>query len=315
VAKPYDIPKFIANQLAEWPLAAQNYAGLTKIEERTFQFDGFQVKAQFNPERIRSSAAKTDKASIAERPCFLCKANRPKEQLGVDFKGKYEILINPYPIFKQHLTIVGYEHVPQFISGRLTAMLDLAQALPDFTIFYNGPKCGASAPDHFHFQAGQRNTMPVDEDAPNFNQKAGEQLLNSNTTKVYAAPPSYLRNLLVIQSTDKNEMVQLVEEIISLLPQKDDDTEPMLNILANYANKQWQVLLFPRGKQRPGQYFCEGDAQILMSPASVEMGGLAILPRREDFDKITSEDLADIYRQVSLNTNLFEELKAKIASR
>ena len=107
MAKPYDIPKFIANHLASWPLAAQNYAGLAKIEERTFQFEGFLVKAQFNPERIRSSAAKTDKASIAERPCYLCKAIRPKEQLGLDFRGKYEILINPFPIFQQHLTIVG----------------------------------------------------------------------------------------------------------------------------------------------------------------------------------------------------------------
>jgi len=309
------IEELTNQQTRDWDLARNNYTGLDQVLERSFQFEGFLVKAQFNPERIRSSAAKTDKASIAERPCFLCKTNRPKEQFGVDFQGKYEILINPYPIFKQHLTIVGYAHVPQLISDRLTDMLDLAQALPDFTIFYNGPKCGASAPDHFHFQAGQKNTMPVDSDAVNFIQKTGEQLLNTKTTTVYAAPPSYLRNLLVIKSTDRKEMAQLIEEIIALLPQKDDDTEPMLNLLANYENEQWQMLLFPREKQRPEQYFREGDAQILMSPASVEMGGLAILPRREDFEKITEEDLADIFRQVSLSDDKFEELKEEIRTR
>lgn len=306
------IKELINCQTSDWELARNNYSGLAKVEERTFQFDGFQIIAQFNPERIRSSAAKTDKATIAQRPCFLCNANRPHEQLGLDFLGKYEILINPFPIFQQHLTIVGYEHVPQQISGRIDDLLDLSMALPDFTVFYNGPKCGASAPDHFHFQAGQKNTMPADSDARNFLLKNGKQLFNTGKTTVNAAPQSYLRHLLLFNSTNRKELSHLIDQTLTLLPQQEDDTEPMLNILANFDRDGWHILLFPREKQRPEQYFHEGDAQILMSPASVEMGGLAILPRREDFDKITREDLADIFRQVSLNDDKFEELQEKI---
>jgi hypothetical protein len=306
------IDQLIRLQTRDWPLAAQNYAGLNNVIERRFQFEGFQVKAQFNPERIRSSAAKTDKTSIAERPCFLCKKNRPEEQVGLDFQKKYEILINPYPIFQQHLTIVGYGHVPQRIANRLPDLLDLAQALPGFTVFYNGPKCGASAPDHFHFQAGQKNTMPVDPDTNDFLLKNGEQLLNTNTTTVYAAPESYLRHLLVFESTDREALSQLVAQTIALLPQQENETEPMLNILAHFDHDHWQILLFPREKQRPRQYFREGKEQLLVSPASVEMGGLVILPRREDFDKISREDLTDIFRQVSLNKETFDDLKEKI---
>ncbi|PTN07681.1 uncharacterized protein DUF4922 [Mangrovibacterium marinum] len=303
----------MAIQRNSWPLADQNFAALSQVRERSFQFDGFVVKAQFNPERIRSSAAKTDQATIAQRPCFLCQAHRPAEQRALDFRGRYELLVNPYPIFHQHLTIVDYQHRPQLIAGRLPDLLDLARELSGFTIFYNGPQCGASAPDHFHFQAAPRNAMPVDTDAERFLQGKGEILIQSSATSVVAAPPGYLRQLLVFQSTKREELTQLVEQAISFLPQQAEHDEPMLNILANFNNNCWQIMLFPRQKQRPDQYFAEGDDQLLMSPASVEMGGLAILPRYEDFNKISRDDLADILEQVSLDKAIFEEIKQKLA--
>ena len=303
------IAQLISQQTKEWELARKNYNALARVEKRSFQFDGFQIVAQFNPGRILSSAAKTDRTSISERPCFLCKSNRPTEQAGVDFQGKYEILINPYPIFEKHLTIVGYEHVPQRFEGRLSDMLALAEALPDFMLFYNGPKCGASAPDHFHFQAGAKNVMPVDLEITKLLRSKAEQLANLNSTQVYALAEFYLRKLIVFTSTDSNELIPFVERVLSLLPQNETDDEPMMNILANFENRQWQVLLFPRERQRPCQYFQEGSKQILMSPASVEMGGLAILPRKEDFEKITSADFIDIYKQVSLNDEAFKHLK------
>ncbi|WP_238480350.1 DUF4922 domain-containing protein [Mangrovibacterium lignilyticum] len=306
------IDRFTKDQTRNWELARKNYADLGSIEKRNFVFDGFRVVAQFNPGRIRSSAAKTDRTSISERPCFLCKANRPEEQLGIDFQGKYEILVNPYPIFEQHLTIVGYEHVPQHFDGRLRDMLALAEALPEFTIFYNGPKCGASAPDHFHFQAGQKGAMPVELELNDLLKSNAELLVSLPSTQVFALAESYLRKLIVLQSTDQGELVLLVEKILQLLPQNETDDEPMMNVLVNFDGAQWQVLLFPREKQRPCQYFREGREQILMSPASVEMGGLAILPRKEDFEKITKADLADIYKQVSLNDEAFNRIKAKI---
>jgi len=306
------IDELISQQTGGWPLARRNYADLASVEKRTFNFDGFQITAQFNPGRIHSSAAKTDRTSISERPCFLCKNNRPTEQIGIDFQNKYEILINPYPIFERHLTIVGYEHIPQHFEGRLHDMLSLAEALPDFTVFYNGPKCGASAPDHFHFQAGQKSAMPVDVEITNLLMSNAELLINNVSTQVYSLAESYLRKLIIFRSTNQQELISLAEKVLLFLPQGEIDDEPMMNILAGFDNDQWHILLFPREKQRPCQYFREGSQQILMSPASVEMGGLAILPRREDFEKITKDDLTDIYRQVSLNDEAFDELKLKM---
>ena len=306
------INDLINQQTSEWDLARRNYEDLARIEKRSFQFEDCQLIAQFNPGRIHSSAAKTDRTSISERPCFLCKSNRPVEQAGVDFQGKYEILINPYPIFEKHLTIVGYEHVPQHFAGRLPDMLVLAEALPDFTIFYNGPKCGASAPDHFHFQAGAKNVMPVDIEIPKLIKSKARQLATLASTQVYTLDEIYLRKLIVFNSTDPNELIPVVEKVLALMPQNETDDEPMMNLLANFENSRWQVLLFPREKQRPCQYFREGKEQILMSPASVEMGGLAILPRKEDFEKITSADVIDIYKQVSLNDEAFKTLKTLI---
>jgi len=306
------IHKLIGRQITNWELAKVNYAGLARVEERDFQFDGFQVKAQFNPERIRSSAAHTDRHSISSRPCFLCKANRPAEQEGIDFDGKYEILINPFPIFEKHLTIVGYNHVPQVISGRIGDLLDLSMALPDFTVFYNGPKCGASAPDHFHFQAGQKGVMPVDCELNDFLAKHGESLINNSDIRIEATDTSYLRKLIRLRSEKRDELINKAEAILDLLPKTGEDEEPMLNLLASFENGQWQLLLFPRERQRPCQYFLNDENQILMSPASVEMGGLAILPRKADFEKISIDDLADIFRQVSFSDETFEQLKASI---
>ena len=306
------IHELISQQTSDWPLATLNYTGLAKVEERVFQFEGFQIKAQFNPGRIHSSAAKTDKVSITKRLCFLCKAHRPGEQLSIDFRNKYEILINPFPIFERHLTIVAYEHVPQHFAGRLADMLALAEALPDFTIFYNGPGCGASAPDHFHFQAANKGIMPVDLELDELLNSKADLLSNKPLTQIYAVNESYLRNLIVFQSSCQTELIPLVEKVLQRLPQSETDDEPMMNILANVENGNYRLLLFPRDQQRPYQYFRKGPEQILMSPASVEMGGLAILPRREDFLNISKEDLIDIYSQVSMNNKAFEDLKTKI---
>ncbi|MFV0377948.1 MAG: DUF4922 domain-containing protein [Mangrovibacterium sp.] len=307
------IEQLIEEQTRNWELARKNYNDLARVEKRSFWFDGFQLEVQFNPGRIRSSAANTNRKAIAERPCFLCRTNRPDEQAAVDFCGKYEILINPFPIFGRHLTVVAYEHRPQLIAGRMSDMLDLAEELPGFTLFYNGPKCGASAPDHFHFQAGQKGLMPVDRELNELGTKL-EKLSESKSTQIYALDKSYLRQLLIFKSVDRNELAAVFEKVVQLLPKNESEDEPMMNILARFDDDGWQLLLFPRGKQRPCQYFREGSGQILMSPASVEMGGLAILPREEDFEKIRAEDLIDIYKQVSLNQEAFDTLKERCSS-
>ena len=156
--------KLINDQQNEWELAGKNYAGLKSVKVRTLAFDGFDMLVQFNPERIRSSAAKVDAKSIEARPCFLCQKNLPKEQRGIPVLDKYLILVNPFPIFPEHLTIPHFNHIDQRIENKFEEMLEMARLLEDFTIFYNGPKCGASAPDHFHFQAGIKRFMPIERD-------------------------------------------------------------------------------------------------------------------------------------------------------
>lgn len=302
-------------QLTDWPLARQNYAALRRVLEKTFAIHDFELRVQYNPERIRSSAAQTDPASIRKRPCFLCASNRPTEQLVIDYRHRYQLLVNPFPIFPQHLTIVGYEHIPQRISGRIADMLDLAADLPDYSIFYNGPQCGASAPDHFHFQAATKNTMPVDREIDQLTTALSDLIFQTPTTRVYATNGNYLRQLILLTSRNKTELSALAEQIIQLIPCRETDDEPLLNLLANTQNGAYRLLLFPREKQRPDYYFRTDETQILMSPATVEMGGLAILPRQEDFEKISLEILADIYKQVSLNETAFEQLKQSISNQ
>lgn len=310
---PIKVYALIQQQKKEWELAKTNYAGLAKIESRTFNFDGFQIVAQFNPERIRSSAAKTDDQSIQQRPCFLCVENQPKEQLCVDFREKYTLLINPYPIFPAHLTIPLNQHLIQEIEPYFSDMLDLSKELPDFTIFYNGPKCGASAPDHFHFQAGSKGMMPVENEINAIASTNGELLFKSDQTMVTAIGNKYLRKLILLQSSSKTELARHFQKILIALKETGQDGEPMMNILANFENGRWRIILFPRDKQRPTQFYAEGDERILMSPASAEMGGLVILPRKEDFKKLTKNNITDIYKQVTMNEHDFEKLKIALA--
>ena len=306
------VESFIQQQKTSWPLAQKNYAGLEKVESKDFHFDGFKITVQFNLERIRSSAAKTDTKSIQARACFLCGRNRPKEQLGIDFMNKYTILINPYPIFPKHLTIPFNEHQPQEIKPYFADMLKLSMELPEFIIFYNGAKCGASAPDHFHFQAGSKKIMPVDTELNCITEKFGEQLFQNEKIIITAIGENYLRKFILLKSYSEKELVQHFQNILNLLKERGQEGEPMMNILANYNSGYWNVLLFPRDNQRPKQFFANADEQILISPASVELGGLAILPRKEDFDKLTKTDLQDIYTQVTINNHDFEQLKKKI---
>jgi len=305
----------IRKQKADWPLLRQNYAGLDKTESKSFSFGEFQIVAQFNPPRIRSSAAKTDEQSIRRRACFLCEGNRPKEQRGIDVNGKYTILVNPFPIFPEHLTIPLNEHLPQNIEPYFPDMLQLSLQLPGFTIFYNGPQCGASAPDHFHFQAGTRKIMPVDLEIEKILTLYGELLLKDEWTTIQAVGKEYLRKFIFLSSTSETETAQHFLHILGILKERGQEEEPMMNILSDYEKGRWRVIIFPRDKQRPWQFFAEGDKQILMSPASVEFGGFSILPGKEDFDKLSKDDLNDIFSQVTINDTDFDQVKKKIKNQ
>ncbi|GHT54005.1 DUF4922 domain-containing protein [Bacteroidia bacterium] len=273
VVKPVAIRQLFEEQLSNWELARNNYKALEQVKEKTLDVEGHNYKVQFNPARITSSAAKVDPQSIQERKCFLCAANRPAEQTSQPFKGRYELLVNPFPIFPRHLTIPDLKHTPQLIASRFGDMLDLAQQLDDYVVFYNGPKCGASAPDHFHFQAGNKGFLPIEKDRD-------------------------LGNAIRIESENRQEMLDRFQQTYDSLPLQPDDVEPMMNILTWYGNGKWTTYLFPRKKHRPACYFAEGDANLLISPAAVDMGGVFITPLEKDFEKITAEDVVQILREI-----------------
>lgn len=301
--------EFAETQKQTWPLAATNYAGLASVEEKQFDFDGFVVKVQFNPERIRSSAAKVDKQSIADRKCFLCQENRPTEQIALACGTSFQILLNPFPIFKTHFTLSSIHHTPQKFLPNLPEMLNMAKGIEGFTLFYNGPECGASAPDHLHYQAGENGFMPIEAEFETMKADTNSLLFSNPSTQIWAFE-NYLRRMVSIETSSFNEALKLiglfVEQFSTFQPEK---TEPMLNVLCYFSNGKWTIHLFPRKLHRPEQFFAEGAEQLLISPASVDFGGVFITPRKEDFDKITAADIANIFEQLTIGEQVFSQLK------
>lgn len=301
------IQKFLTEQLADWETARNNYAALAGVQVRELNVCGVRYKVQFNPARIVSSGAKVDAKSIQERKCFLCPANLPAQQKGIPFGGHYQILVNPFPIFPRHLTIPDLNHTPQRIEGRLEDMMELARQLTDFTIFYNGSRCGASAPDHAHFQAGNRGFMPIEADWKN--QIAGRIADYGKATLYYLNDQP--RTTLVIQSSDMASANHLFSLICRLLPEQPEG-EPMLNLLAMCDEGVWTLFVFPRAKHRPACYTAEGDARLLSSPASVDLGGVFITPVEADFHKISPAIMEQILSEVCLSASDFAKLRQDI---
>lgn len=299
------LKSLLTEQKENWELARTNFAGLKTVRTKSFDFGDFEVKVQFNPARIVSSGAKVDAKTIAERKCFLCTENRPAEQTAVD-AGDYLVLVNPFPIFPEHFTIPRKEHVDQQIKPYFADMLVLAEALDDYLIFYNGPRCGASAPDHMHFQAGTKNFLPLVNDYKRLKDTHAQLLVESENFQLFNFN-NYLRTVYCIESTDVESAKDAFEKLYTHFQQislpalpKGERAEPMLNIVCTFEDGKWFTFVLPRKTFRPWQYTAEGDQQLLVSPATVEICGIFITPIEAHFEKITKEDVESILEQVSL---------------
>lgn len=298
-----DALKLLSEQKEEWEMMAKNYAALSTVRTKTFMYNECEIRVQFNPGRIVSSSAKVDAKSIRERKCFLCANNRPSVQKGLPFESKYEVLVNPFPIFPQHLTVPSTLHEPQLIKKQMGDMLAMAEAMQDFTFFYNGPKCGASAPDHLHFQAGNKGFLPIEREWKSVEQ---EILYRKKGVAVYRLC-HFLRNAFVIESESKEESERIFELIYQELESKNDAPEPMLNLLTWYEEGWWITCVFPRELHRPSCYHAEGEDNLLISPASVDMGGVFITPLEKDFEKITATDIEKIMKEVSVSNSQMDK--------
>lgn len=299
------------HQLKNWALASDNYRSLDLVQVRQFEFDHFTIDAHYNSGRIISSSAKVDEKTVKSRPCFLCTSNLPDEQKAVRMVNQYILLVNPFPIFEKHFTIPSTGHVPQAIKSEVANLLTVSSLLgAGYSVFYNGPACGASAPDHLHFQAGNSDFMKINGEFGEIKNHYGKILFEDDEL-ILAAVNSPLRNFLTIESASKNKIASEFIRIYTALTQKHTDAEPMMNIICSYDNG-WRLLIFPRSRHRPLCFFEEGENGILISPAAVDMGGVLIFPREKDFYKITKELITDIFRQVTLSDAEFAVLTDKL---
>jgi hypothetical protein len=290
-----------------WKQLQDNYASLGQSEYRDLAKDGFSFRIQFNPGRIVSAKAKVDPKSIVQRKCFLCLENLPDPQLCIVYRDEYLILCNPWPIFSGHFTISHIQHRPQAIEDSLISMLKAVKDLsPEYILFYNGPKCGASAPDHLHFQAAPKGSMPIEKDVAGHDSR---QLICINGDVSLYKATSAVRSVLIIEGKTIEGIQEAFVTFLRGMQQLiSDPSEPMINVICAFQDDLWTVIIFPRQKFRPSVYFLEGEDQILISPGAVEMGGFIVTPRKRDFDKLNMEIIDEIYGEVSLNDNVFEKL-------
>ena len=321
-----EIEAFFQKELQDWPEAAERYKALEEgVQTKELPLGETMMAAQWNPARIVSTGAAIDKKTISERPCFLCDNNRPKEQHKLMTEKHYQILVNPYPILPQHFTIPMRRHTPQSIYSSFGTLRKMAWDMPKHIVFYNGPLCGASCPDHMHLQAGSRGIAPLERDWTMYEKGlrklyplTGEQMASMEEAgNVGNRPGLYLLEgyacpVFVIRSLPTESDSLLCQRVYKALPVIGDETEPRLNIVCwrekGTASRPDEIvtLIFPRSKHRPDCYYAEGKEQLLISPGALDMCGLFITPREQDFEALTAEKAASILKEVTLSE---EELK------
>jgi hypothetical protein len=301
-------------QASEWPMLKTGVSTLETVKVKSFQFDGFKLKAQFNAGRMTSTSAKVDPKSISERKCFLCVENLPEEQRGFSFDHNYIVLCNPFPIFPEHFTITHREHQPQRILDTFPDMLDLSKNLSKhYSVIYNGPRCGASAPDHLHFQAGNKFFMPIDDEFQLIKNEYGNEIFENDDLSVFAVDDG-LRKFISIESLDKDLIVKTFNKFYKSYSElMNEEQEPLMNLAGFYeAEFGWRVIIFLRAKHRPAVFFAEDESKMLVSPASIDLGGVCVFPREEDFNRITKEQIADIFREVFVDEEKLDSIAQKL---
>jgi hypothetical protein len=305
--------ELLSEQRKIWPACYQGYKSLEHNKVREITCNGFSVRVQHNPGRIKSTLADVEEKEVMERPCFLCADNLPEEQKGILYRNEYLILCNPMPVFSSHFTVCHKEHRPQSIAEHVGTFIQLMIDLgSDWTVLYNGPRCGASAPDHLHFQAVPSRQMPVEAEI-----KETERL--EKITEIDGILFSTVRNIgrevIAFEGENPAFLANACRMILSALKRAlFDDIEPMINIAGFHIGKRLLLMVFPRVKHRPDAFFREGDARLMVSPAVVEMGGVIVTPAEKDFKRLEASAIEDIFREVSLDGKTVSKAIDQIAA-
>lgn len=291
-----EVKSIIETQLALWPLAKQNYDALAKAERRNLRIGDLDCGIQWNPARIRSTGAKIDKESIKNRECFLCRNNRPKEQLIHDIAPGWELLVNPFPILPVHLTIVSSSHVPQ--SGVPEDIVRIAESLPGMAVFFNGARAGASAPDHLHLQAVLKDELPLLRLVEKIHKSWKSDILTSAQTVLDL--PFYFISGIVSNDTDGIKYLKAAFAYCGIYDKDSSDRRELLNAFFWIdANGLLRYVIVPRKAHRPECFYLEGDANRMVSPGSIDMAGLIITPREDDFRILSENEIRRIYSDVA----------------
>lgn len=304
------IHKFVGDQLSRWPLACDNFRALRNVLVREVEVGGLKVKLQFNPARMVSSAARLNKEDIAKRKCFLCRENRPQEQIMLKFEGRkgkrYHILVNPYPIFPDHLVVAMNRHVDQSIWNRYVDMLDLARKYPDFTFFYNGPRSGASAPDHHHFQGAPKGMMPLEMDVDASLDEL-EYVTSVQDARLYHYP-KLTTGIFVLRSETSKSAAKMLYRLLDCADTPEGEDEPLINLFTGYCDGEFRSIIIFRSRHRSHHYFSAGPDHLTMSPGSADMAGVFIVPVEEEFYRITPELLQEMLEEVSITPSEQERI-------
>lgn len=312
--KQNKIQKFIGDQLSRWPLACDNFRALKNVQSREVTVNGLTVQLQFNPARMISSAAKLTKEDIAKRKCFLCRENRSPEQIMMKFEGrkgkKYHILINPYPIFPEHLVIAKAKHTDQSIWHRYIDMLDLARKYADYSFFYNGPYCGASAPDHHHFQGAPKGLMPLEVDV-DAKLDSLQKITSVQDADLYHYD-NFTTGIFVIRAETAKSAAKMFYRLLDCAEMPAGDNEPRINLFTYHRDGEFRSIVIFRRCHRSHHYFSDGPDHLTMSPGCADMAGVFIVPVEEEFQKITPELLSDMLSEITISKEEEDRLKWRL---
>ena len=302
------ISRFFNRQLEMWEDARHRFRDLKHVEVRQLSD---QLKVQFNPARIVSTGAKIDKHTLGERPCFLCERNRPKEQMTKQIDDHFQLLVTPFPILPVHFTIPATKHQPQSIYRHYGEMHRLLSLHSELMVFYNGPKCGASAPDHLHFQAGTSGVLPLQTNWQRLSRSLTD-VISLNDEEKISVLSDFLVPAFVIISKSEDSDEELFHRLYRSMPMRGDESEPMMNIIAWRKGDEFISVVIPREKHRPDAYFAEGEAQMMVSPGALDMAGLIITPREEDFSKINLDKATALLRECGISAEKMEAIVSNL---
>ncbi len=306
------VKRLFEEQLPIWEQCRLAYEDFRNNRMKTIIVNGIEFTAQWNPGRIISTTAKVDAQSIKARACFLCDSNRPLEQNAIPVRG-YKILVNPFPIFPVHYTIINQNHVPQRIAGDFEHFLYFTRELgEELVTLYNGPHCGASAPNHAHFQAGTKDHLPIAKQLPSL--KAASTRHNVHSAEVRFVDDS-IRKFVLIEGQNEKDVHTAFDKVYSALVNVNPGhDEPLMNIVSLWQDASYHVIIYVREKHRPACYFAEDDSKMIFSPATIDISGATVFPREEDFNRVTPELLAAALQEVFVSAEKLREIEKQFVS-